>query len=308
MGAHSLHFWNTEIFNERSDIMIQCPTCKTELEDGAKFCSVCGNKIEIPQQKISCPVCGNPLAAGAKFCSICGTKTEAAEAPKEEEQIDLDRNPTMDEVQVPVIDYDYDNDNGQPKISDIPKHTDDMPTMDSVFLPGQEPEKPDDEKKEDVPVIVPDAPKVTTALGLDPSIDPAYAEQKAKQIKAQQLRAQQLQAQAMQQMQMPQQPMQPDPQQAMMQGQQYPQQPMQGQPAPQGMQPNGMPQQQPMPQQNVTPGKSTNMLIPIILIILIVAVILVDVFVVFRKQIFGDDSSSKKAAVVIDADMITPQG
>ncbi len=289
--------------------MIQCPTCKTELEDGAKFCSVCGNKIEIPQQKISCPVCGNPLAAGAKFCSICGTKTEAAEAPKEEEQIDLDRNPTMDEVQVPVIDYDYDNDNGQPEISDIPKHTDDMPTMDSVFLPGQEPEKPDDEKKEDVPVIVPDAPKVTTALGLDPSIDPAYAEQKAKQIKAQQLRAQQLQAQAMQQMQMPQQA----PQQAMMQGQQYPQQPMQGQPAPQGMQPNGMPQQQPypqqqpMPQQNVTPGKSTNMLIPIILIILIVAVILVDVFVVFRKQIFGDDSSSKKTAVVIDADMISPQ-
>ena len=113
--------------------MIQCPTCKTELEDGAKFCSVCGNKIEIPEQKISCPVCGNPLAPGAKFCSICGTKTEAEEAPKEEEQQpDLDRNPTMDEVQVPVIDYDYDNDNGQPEISDIPKHTDDMPTMDSV--------------------------------------------------------------------------------------------------------------------------------------------------------------------------------
>jgi hypothetical protein len=36
--------------------------------------------------------------------------------------------------------------------------------------------------------------------------------------------------------------------------------------------------------------------------VLIIAVIVIDVFVLFRKQIFGekDDSSSKKAAVVID--------
>ena len=283
--------------------MIQCPTCKTELEDGARFCSVCGNKIEIPSQSASCPICGNPLAEGAKFCPVCGTKTEASAAPKEEEANDADRNPTMDEVQVPVIDYDYDN-AVQPEISDIPKHTDDMPTMDSVYLPGQEPPKPEDKEKENAPVIVPDAPKVTSALGLDPSIDPAYAQQKAQQIKAQQLRAQQIQAQAMQQMQ---QPVQPMPQQQM---------PAQGMPAqnmqpngmqPQGMPPQGMPPQQPLPQQNVTPGKSTNLLIPIILIILIIAVILVDVFVLFRKQIFGDDSSSEKAAVVIDEDMISPQ-
>ena len=48
------------------------------------------------------------------------------------------------------------------------------------------------------------------------------------------------------------------------------------------------------------PGKQGgSLIVPIILIILIIAVILVDVFWLFRKQIFGDDSSSETAAASI---------
>ena len=93
---------------------------------------------------------------------------------------------------------------------------------------------------------------------------------------------------------------------------QYEQQPQyqdyqqpQYQPAQQNMQ---MPQQNQTPDYvnpaapqmpGVTPGKTdgSSLVVPIILIILILAVIFVDVFFLFRKQIFGDDSSSSTAAV-----------
>ena len=49
----------------------------------------------------------------------------------------------------------------------------------------------------------------------------------------------------------------------------------------------------------VTPGKGAGALVPIILIILILAVICVDVFWLFRDQIFGKkDESSNDCAVV----------
>ena len=53
-----------------------------------------------------------------------------------------------------------------------------------------------------------------------------------------------------------------------------------------------------VPQNGVKPGKKS--FAPLILFILIIAVILVDVFVLFRKQIFKDkDNSAKKNAAVI---------
>ena len=49
----------------------------------------------------------------------------------------------------------------------------------------------------------------------------------------------------------------------------------------------------------VTPGKGAGALVPIILIILILAVICVDVFWLFRDQIFGKkDESSNDCAVI----------
>jgi class 3 adenylate cyclase/tetratricopeptide (TPR) repeat protein len=46
---------------------MKCPKCQTEILEGAKFCSECGNKLEI-----ACPACGkiNPLSS--KFCIECG--------------------------------------------------------------------------------------------------------------------------------------------------------------------------------------------------------------------------------------------
>ena len=62
---------------------------------------------------------------------------------------------------------------------------------------------------------------------------------------------------------------------------------------------------QPNQQMNgVTPGKGAGALVPIILIILIIAVICVDVFWLFRDQIFGkkDDKSSGSAIVTLLSD------
>jgi curli biogenesis system outer membrane secretion channel CsgG len=49
-----------------------CPTCKTELPSGQKFCSKCGKGVE-PQ---GCAKCGAKLELNAKFCGGCGAKVE----------------------------------------------------------------------------------------------------------------------------------------------------------------------------------------------------------------------------------------
>lgn len=58
--------------NEASD-KIECPNCGTMLDENAKFCLECGNKIEIKKPAF-CSECGGVLAPGAKFCSGCGNK------------------------------------------------------------------------------------------------------------------------------------------------------------------------------------------------------------------------------------------
>ena len=58
--------------------MITCPTCGTQLEDGAKFCLECGTPI--PQTK-KCINCGFELPLSAKFCPECGTKQDGSAAP-----------------------------------------------------------------------------------------------------------------------------------------------------------------------------------------------------------------------------------
>lgn len=48
-----------------------CPSCGNPVQEGARFCSGCGAKL---QTKAFCPACGAEVAAGAAFCSMCGTK------------------------------------------------------------------------------------------------------------------------------------------------------------------------------------------------------------------------------------------
>jgi len=46
---------------------MQCPQCRFENREGAKFCKKCGNKFEL-----LCPSCGHPYQADSIFCDECG--------------------------------------------------------------------------------------------------------------------------------------------------------------------------------------------------------------------------------------------
>ena len=106
--------------------MSNCPKCGLPVSDGAKFCNACGAQLIINQR--ICKMCGNTLAEDAKFCNVCGTPCPV----KKDETVVEDRNPTMDEIAVPIIDESV-------LKRDLQKSNEEMPTMDSVYLPGQEP-------------------------------------------------------------------------------------------------------------------------------------------------------------------------
>jgi hypothetical protein len=46
---------------------MKCPKCQFENPESAKFCSECGNKLEI-----ACPQCEKANLLGSKFCNECG--------------------------------------------------------------------------------------------------------------------------------------------------------------------------------------------------------------------------------------------
>lgn len=48
---------------------MQCPKCRSNNSEAAKFCLECGSKLE----RI-CPQCSRPLPSSAKFCDQCGNK------------------------------------------------------------------------------------------------------------------------------------------------------------------------------------------------------------------------------------------
>ncbi len=52
---------------------MQCPQCKFENREGAKFCKKCGNKFEF-----LCPSCGHPYQEDSIFCDECGNNFKPA--------------------------------------------------------------------------------------------------------------------------------------------------------------------------------------------------------------------------------------
>jgi hypothetical protein len=48
---------------------MNCPKCRFENREGAKFCLKCGEKLEL-----TCPQCGKALPLLAAFCDECGQK------------------------------------------------------------------------------------------------------------------------------------------------------------------------------------------------------------------------------------------
>ena len=47
---------------------MECPSCRTEVPAGSKFCEECG----APVPKV-CPACGHANSVRAKFCGECGS-------------------------------------------------------------------------------------------------------------------------------------------------------------------------------------------------------------------------------------------
>lgn len=59
--------------------MANCTNCGAPLRDGAKFCGICGTKIEVQR---FCTECGEKLEPGENFCTQCGTPVEGVAFPK----------------------------------------------------------------------------------------------------------------------------------------------------------------------------------------------------------------------------------
>ncbi len=58
-----------------------CPTCGSEIEPGARFCSNCGAAVRPPatgfdDRPTLCPTCGSEMEPGARFCPNCGATAQ----------------------------------------------------------------------------------------------------------------------------------------------------------------------------------------------------------------------------------------
>ncbi len=54
---------------------MECPSCRGENPDGARFCMSCGKSMSA-----TCPECGIELPAEARFCLNCGHQLGQAQA------------------------------------------------------------------------------------------------------------------------------------------------------------------------------------------------------------------------------------
>ena len=52
---------------------MECPSCRTEVPEGNRFCMECGDPLPA-----LCPLCGGPNPHSAKFCGACGAQLGAA--------------------------------------------------------------------------------------------------------------------------------------------------------------------------------------------------------------------------------------
>lgn len=59
----------------------KCPKCGADLPDNAKFCLVCGEKVQHSENTVICPSCGKTVKKG-KFCLECGYRFAANTCPK----------------------------------------------------------------------------------------------------------------------------------------------------------------------------------------------------------------------------------
>lgn len=265
--------------------MPDCPTCGLPYAEGDKFCPQCGGKLPAKAKTLTCKMCGNTLNEHAQFCNICGTPTgvnKEEQKPKE----DLS-NPTMDEIQIPVITDDT------PALQEKPLKDANTPTMDSIFMPGQQP-APQQSAPQPAPVITPEEKAManrTVDIAPTPVINDTPVVNDMGNTSSMYDQYSQNQNMGAGETTV----LTPEGRETVSQ--------QSGNITPEGQMPvggNAIPNQIPngmnggngpraVKRGEVVPGKGAGALVPIILVILIIGVILFDVFFLFKDQIFGKD-------------------
>ncbi len=79
---------------------MNCPNCNSELKQGTKFCTKCGQKVE---PEATCPQCGSPLNKNAKFCTKCGTRLAQPERAPESKAAPAPTTPDMNTTKGRII-------------------------------------------------------------------------------------------------------------------------------------------------------------------------------------------------------------
>lgn len=284
---------------------MDCPVCGLPVKEGERFCNACGSKLPHIVKQSFCPICGNTLLEGAKACSLCGTpvagneETTAAEVIAQQKE--AMKNPSMDELYVPVITDEMLGIKNEPVVKN------DFPTMDAVTMPGQKPRPQPQQQQQKVshrndPLPMPSTVSATGASVNNNIPTPTNTVPMPTNTGSVNVPNTPTVAQTPTvndtMYQQPQQNMYQQPQQNMYQ--QNPNQQVESVITPEG---NRIPQQPnygqaPQPNYGQQPAanqpqkaKGGLSMVQILLIVAIIAVILIDVFVVFRGKIFGSDKN-----------------
>lgn len=74
---------------------MQCPKCRSENAENAKFCSNCGKRID---GKETCPSCGHECDAKASFCEACGKQLKKEDPSSSQEKPKTNKKDTKNKL------------------------------------------------------------------------------------------------------------------------------------------------------------------------------------------------------------------
>ena len=63
-----------------SEVLLKCPHCGTQIQDGLGVCPACNNTLDsaVAGDSLWCKSCGSPIPQGAKECPVCGLPIQGA--------------------------------------------------------------------------------------------------------------------------------------------------------------------------------------------------------------------------------------
>jgi len=123
------------------DVPKTCPSCRSPVEPGFKFCDICGEEIE---KTPTCPECGAQFITPVKYCEVCGSPLDPAERPagRAEEAAEVPEIPE----EIPEIFEDAPEEPGEvmetlEEITEEPEEAMETPE-EPEEIPAEEPEPP----------------------------------------------------------------------------------------------------------------------------------------------------------------------